>query len=106
MQRLLNWAQKSGPFTHKVIQRIFERLQLKEQGYQSCLSVLNLSKKYSNEALEKACQIALGRLHSPRYRQLNAILTNPTNKDRLEEAESTQNESMGFVRGSEYYGGD
>ena len=38
-QRLLNWAEKIGPFTHKVIQRIFESLQLKEQGYQSCLSV-------------------------------------------------------------------
>lgn len=102
----MNWAEKIGPYTHKVIQRIFERLQLKEQGYQACLSVLNLSKKHSTEALEKACQIALDRLHSPRYRQLNAILTNPINKEILEEAERSQNESMGFVRGPEYYGGD
>lgn len=105
-QRLLNWAQTIGPFTYKVIQRIFERLQLKEQGYQSCLSVLNLSKKHSNEALEKACQIALERLHSPRYRQLNTILNNPNNKEILEEAESAEKETLGFVRGPEYYGGD
>lgn len=105
-QRLLNWAQKIGPFTHKVIQRIFEHLPLKEQGYQSCLSVLNLSKKYSSASLEQACQIALERIHSPRYRQLKAILTNPVNHEAIENAETNYKESMGFVRGSDYYGGD
>lgn len=105
-QRLLNWAQKIGPFTHKVIQRIFERLQLKEQGYQSCLSVLNLTKKYSNEELEKACQVALGRVHSPRYRQLNAILTNPVNNKLMADTKDKQKNPVGYVRGPEYYGGD
>ncbi len=104
--RLLNFAEKIGPYTRKVTQRIFESVQVKEQGYQPCLSVLNLSKKHSSAALEAACQIALDRIHSPRYRQLHAILTNPINNDIIETAENTTQESMGFVRGSEYYGGD
>ncbi|API88049.1 integrase [Marinilactibacillus sp. 15R] len=104
-QRLLNWGLKIGPYTHKVIQRVFENLLLKEQGYQSCLSILNLSKKYSNAALETACQVALEKVYSPKYRQLNAILTNPANNKTMENAQSTYTESMGFVRGADYYGG-
>lgn len=104
-QRLLNWGLKIGPYTHKVIQRVLENLLLKEQGYQSCLSILNLSKKYSNAALETACQVALEKVYSPKYRQLNSILTNPANNKTMENAQSTYTESMGFVRGSDYYGG-
>lgn len=105
-QRLLRWAEKIGPFTYKVIQRIFESVQIKEQGYQSALSVLNLSKKYADKQLNKACQIALDRVHSPRYRQLNAILTNPVNKT-IFNSEDIQKDAahMGYVRGAEYYGG-
>lgn len=103
-ERLLRWATKVGPFTHKVIQRIFESVQIKEQGYQSCLSVLNLTKKYSDKHLDKACQIALDRLHSPRYRQLTAILTNPANKGLFEDVKPKESSGMGYVRGAEYYG--
>lgn len=105
-QRLLRWAEKIGPFTCKVITRIFESVQIKEQGYQSALSVLNLSKKYSDNHLNKACQIALERVHSPRYRQLNAILTNPVNKSLFNSMElEAPVTRMGYVRGSDYYGG-
>ena len=41
-----------------------------------------------------------------RSRQLNIILNNPNNKEILEESESAQKETLGFVRGPEYYGGD
>lgn len=99
-------GRENGPFTYKVIQRIFESVQIKEQGYQSALSVLNLSKKYSDKHLNKACQIALDRVHSPRYRQLNAILTNPINKTLFNSEElGTPSTRMGYVRGSDYYGG-
>lgn len=37
---------------------------------------------------------------------VNTILNNPNNKEILEEAESAQKETLGFVRGPEYYGGD
>ncbi len=104
-QRLLSWAEKVGPFTHKVIQRIFEGYQPKEQGYQPSLSVLNLTKKHTNERLEKACQLALERIHSPRYRQLHAILTNPINQTVLDDAENAPQDKMGYVRGAAYYGG-
>ncbi|MGI6362174.1 MAG: IS21 family transposase [Bacillota bacterium] len=105
-ERLLRWAEKIGPFTHKVIRRIFESAEPKEQGYQPSLAVLNLTKKYSNGVLEKACQIALERVHSPRYRQLNTILTNPINSNALDDAKDTNQETMGYVRGAAYYGGN
>ena len=105
--RMLVWAEKIGPSAYQIIQRIFERVQIKEQGYQSCLSVLNLTKKYSDVAIDKACQIALEKVHSPRYRQINAILTNPIYKELLQKDEDTQSnaQSMGYIRGAEYYGG-
>ncbi|MGO4941009.1 IS21 family transposase, partial [Fundicoccus sp. Sow4_D5] len=56
--------------------------------------------------LNKACQIALERVHSPRYRQLNAILTNPVNKSLFNSMElEAPVTRMGYVRGSDYYGG-
>lgn len=105
-ERMLSWAEKIGPHVVKVIQRVFERVQIKEQGYQSCLSVLNLTKKYSDVDLDKACQIALERVHSPRYRQLNAILTNPVYKGFFNQnGKQKDAETIGYIRGSEYYGG-
>lgn len=104
-ERLLNWAAQIGPFTHKVIQRIFESVQIREQGYQSCLSVLKLTKKYSENQLDKACQIALDRIHSPRYRQLTAILLNPANSELFQEDKPKAESGVGYVRGPEYYGG-
>lgn len=105
-QRILRWANSIGPCTYKVIQRIFESVQIKEQGYQSCLSVLNLTKKYSNEYLELACQIALDRIHSPRYRQLNAILSSKNNQGLFEKQPNQQTKNIGYLRGPEYYGGN
>ena len=101
---LLNQARAIGPFTHKVIQRVFETVPLKERGYQPSQSILKLSQFFSNEDLETACHIALERIHSPRYRHLYAILTNPV------QAQSEENHKpeppMGFVRGAAYYGGE
>lgn len=112
--RIKNWANSVGPNTNEVIERIFDSVRVKEQAYNSCLSVLRLSKDYTNERLEVACEVALEKLRSPRYRNLKAILSSNQDKNYLEKKENFKsskvrlNKQQGYVRGAEYYrrGGD
>ena len=54
-ERIRSWASTIGPNTLEVIDRIFRGVQIKEQGYNAALSVLNLSKHYPNDRFENAC---------------------------------------------------
>ena len=111
--RMRAWASTIGPNTVDVVERIFQSVQIKEQGYNSVLAVLRLSQHYSEERLEAACGIALKNTAVPRYRYLRAILS--SNQDillREREARyvpqlnhSVFDESGAFVRGAAYYGG-
>ncbi|AKT48133.2 hypothetical protein ADJ70_02785 [Olsenella sp. oral taxon 807] len=62
------------PSCAEVTERMFSRARLKEQSYDSTLSVLRLSKKYGDGRLEAACTHALPKSASPRYRNLKATL--------------------------------
>jgi len=55
--RFLNWAQTIGPHTGVVVEHLLER-RYPEQGYRSCLGLLNLVKRYGPTRLEAACQKA------------------------------------------------
>lgn len=104
--RMKDWAQSIGPYTHSVVNRIFDSVKVKEQAYRSILSVLNLSKKYSNADLEAACALALTKVPTPRYKQLKTILASGTlNQNRSTEAK-TSSAQQGYIRGAEYYGGN
>ena len=112
-ERIRSWASTIGPNTLEVIDRIFRGVQIKEQGYNAALSVLNLSKHYPNDRFENACQIALGNAASPRYRYLKAILSSNQDlilRDRQVNALPKENQNAtdaegAYVRGAEYYGG-
>ncbi|MGL4799687.1 MAG: IS21 family transposase [Cellulosilyticaceae bacterium] len=108
--RLKQWAASIGTHTSEVIERLFKSVTIKEQAYNSALSVLKLSKTYSNERLENACEIALPMTRMPRYKHLKGILA--SNQDVLyaEEKQSSihsesSKETAGYVRGADYYGG-
>ena len=103
--RIKKWASKIGPYTRKVVEIIFERCKVKEQGYNPAMSVLHLSDKYSNERLELSCQIALSKYPSPRYKHLNAILSNNQDKLGKQENASEERKTTGHLRGAEFYGG-
>ena len=109
-ERIKNWAYSIGVCTGEVVDRIFASVRVKEQGYNSALAALRLSKTYSSERLEVSCELALEQMRSPRYRALKAILS--SNQDQaflLKKAEKKSKEqnqtAQGYVRGSEYYGG-
>ena len=100
-ERIRTWAANIGPCTLKVINLIFSIAPIKEQGYNPSLSVLNLSKKYSNDRLETACELALTRgIRSPRYHHINAILSTNQDKHYLEQKTRSvvEDSSMGYLR--------
>lgn len=57
--RIKNWARSIGDYTAQAIDRIFEGVPIKEQGYNPALAVLRLSNKYSEARLEAACEFAI-----------------------------------------------
>ena len=105
--RIRNWASKIGPSCAECVARIFAGVKIKEQGYNPSLSLLRLSKKYSEQRLESACALALTQIRSPRYHHLNAILS--ANQDIVsEQLQNTPKSdySQGYIRGASYYGGN
>ena len=108
-QRIRRWAKTVGTSTCEVVDRIFAGVRIKEQGYNSCLAVLRLSKKYTPSRLEAACALALTRFHSPRYRHLAAILSAEEDiafqQQRSQEQRESEQAEQGYLRGAAYYGG-
>jgi transposase len=49
------WAEKVGESTSHFIEKLLSAQSIEEQAYKSCMGVLQMSKKYSNERLESAC---------------------------------------------------
>lgn len=104
--RIKNWASAIGPYTAMAVNRIFEGVYIKEQGYNPALAVLRLSKTYSEDRLETACEFAITKgIKKPRYHHLKAILAANQDKTYLEakNASGPDDDSMGYLRGSEYY---
>jgi hypothetical protein len=105
--RIKNWAKSIGDYTAQTIDRIFDGVDIKEQGYNPALAVLRLSNKYSEARLEAACEFAItSGIKKPRYHHLSPILA--SNQDELFTEQKTtvkQPTSMGYLRGSNYYGG-
>lgn len=56
--RFLNWAASIGAATTRLVKHLLECKPHPEQGYRSCLGLLNLSKRFGKERLEKACERA------------------------------------------------
>lgn len=106
--RIKKWAYSIGNHTGEVVDRIFSGVKIKEQGYNSSLSVLRLSKTYSEARLETACELALTKVRIPRYHHLKSILSANQDKIYLENKSASAKpakETGGYIRGAAYYGG-
>lgn len=106
-ERIIRWAYSIGNYAGEVIDRIFASVKIKEQGYNPSLSVLRLSKTYSEDRLETACELALTQVRTPRYHHLKSILAANQDQIYLEKKNTTKKDApaSGYVRGAEYYGG-
>ena len=107
--RIKKWSSSIGTYTAEAVERIFEGVSIKEQGYNPALAVLRLSNKYSEARLEAACEFAITTgIKKPRYHHLSAILA--ANQDvlyleRKNGSNKDEKRTMGYLRGSDYYGG-
>ena len=72
-ERLVRWAQKTGPAAAAVVEQILASRAHPVQGYRACLGILRLSKHQGADRLEAACgrALALGTLS---YKSIQSIL--------------------------------
>lgn len=72
-QRLIRWAEQTGPNTAGVIGHILERRVHPQHGYRACLGILRLGKTHGEARLELACRRAIN-LGACSYKSLESIL--------------------------------
>jgi transposase len=72
-QRLVCWAQLSGPSVATVVETILSRHIHAQQGFRSCLGILRLGQRYGGQRLEAACRRALA-IGAASYRSVRSIL--------------------------------
>lgn len=72
-QRLIRWAQQTGPATAGVIAHILERRTHPQQGFRSCPGIMRLGKGFGAQRLEAACHRALT-LDACSYKSIESIL--------------------------------
>jgi len=102
-QRLIAWAEKTGPATASVVRTVLERRAHPQQGFRSCLGIMRLGKSFGEERLEAACRRAL-KLGACSYKSIDSILRQGLDRKALPEQQelglSIEHDNL---RGSDYY---
>ena len=100
--RFRSWAAKIGACTTSVVEAFLTSNKVEQQGYKSCMALLKLADKFTDERLEAACAKALAYTSRPNYKSISAILS--TGQDKLSLAAPAPKQSAhGFLRGADYY---
>lgn len=74
-ERIVSWAEKTGPETAALVKGVMESRPHPEQGYRTCLGIIRLGKRYGDRRLEAACGRALS-VRALSYRSVESILKN------------------------------
>ncbi len=102
-QRLVRWAQKTGPSAAALVEIILSSRPHPQQGFRVCLGIMRLGKEYGEERLEAACQRALY-INASSYRSVKSILKNGLDKRPLPEpAVPSDPIEHANIRGADYY---
>jgi transposase len=105
-ERLVRWAQKSGPAVSELIETILETRTHPQQGFRSCLGITSLGERFGQDRLEAACRRALKIGGAVSYRSVRSILDHG-----LDRADDDPSEGVALpqvhenLRGASYYGG-
>ena len=100
--RFLRWAEKIGPQTRALIEAALVSRRHPQQAYRTCLGILGLAKRYSEERLEAACARALpAGIRS--YKGVNNVLEAGLDQMPLEEPASARLDPHANIRGPSYY---
>ncbi len=100
--RLISWAQKTGPGTAQLVETIMTTRPHPQQGFRSCLGIMSLGKKYTNERLEAAAHRALA-IRSYSYRSIRAILESGMDKIAVQTKEVIPVIEHDNIRGGQYF---
>jgi transposase len=104
-QRLIHWAEQTGPATAQVVAAILASRPHAQQGFRSCLGIMRLGKTYGDDRLEAACRRALA-IQATSYKSIEAIL-----RHRLDQAPRPTSSASGStpplrhsnIRGADYF---
>ena len=102
-QRLINWGASIGPNTKDMIEGVLKSRKHPEQAFKVCLGLLNLTKRYGDYRLERACERALQFNHYY-YKFVKNVLEK--NLDKVQDEEDMQ-QTLPIhknIRGKNYYG--
>jgi hypothetical protein len=94
-------AANVGECVRNIVTKIMNQSKYPEQGFKSCIGIIQLSKKYGNNKVNKACNKALF-YKSFQYTFIKNILLN--NQEEMEEQPSLFPDLVHEnIRGSAYY---
>jgi len=100
--RIINWAEKTGPRTKELVEKILNSQRHPQQGYRRCLGIIRLAKKYGATRLEAASKRALiTGAHS--YRSVVNILGSGFDQKPIEDDKRHAQSSHYNIRGQCYY---
>lgn len=103
--RMVQWAEKIGPHTARLFERILEDKPHPEMGYRGCLGIIRLADRYSPGRVEAAAERAL-LTGACRYRSVESILKNSLDRQPLpvsSGAPSATPPRHDNIRGAEYF---
>ena len=103
-ERLVGWAQKSGPAVAELIETILATRAHPQQGFRSCLGIMGLDRRFGPERLEAACKRALGIGGAITYRSVRSILDRGLDRGEDEPAVAALPQVHENLRGAAYYG--
>ena len=101
--KIMNWASKKGEAVREVIESALNSKNHPEQSYKTCFGILNLTRKYTNSQLNRACKRALY-YDNCSYKMIKNILANGMEnmKDEPDSFSRTLPDHEN-IRGNNYY---
>jgi len=102
-ERLVRWASQTGEATAKLVDTILSGLVHPQQGFNSCLGIISLSKKYGGDRVEAASKRALA-IGGISYRTMKSILANGLDSKPVPEPAAVKEPVQHpNIRGNSYY---
>jgi transposase len=103
-QRLVRWAEKTGPATAALVAAILSSRKHPQQGFRSCLGIMRLGKTYTDTRLEAACRRALA-LGAVSFKSVQSILKTGLDRQPLPETDEQLSLPIDHpnIRGGKYY---
>ncbi len=102
-ERLVRWAEKTGPQTVGAVETILRARPHPQQGFRACLGLMRLGKEYGPERLEAACTRALA-TKTVSFKSIESILKRKLDKRPLPQRSPDKPPvEHDNIRGPEYY---